>query len=48
MDVEENVKLYMERNIEALSKLILVKSKEGYLAQYKLSEKLEKYRPTFK
>ena len=39
MDVEENVKLDMERNVEvALSKLIPVKSKERYLAQYKLFE----------
>ena len=39
MDVEENVKLDMERTVEeALSKLIPVKSKERYLAQYKLFE----------
>ena len=39
MDVEENVKLGMERNVEeALSKLIPVKSKEIYLVQYKLFE----------
>ena len=39
MDVEENVKLHMERNVEeALSKLIPVKSKERYLEQYKLFE----------
>ena len=39
MDVEENVKLDMERNVEeVLSKLIPVKSKERYLAQYKLFE----------
>ena len=39
MDVEENVKLDMERNVEeALSKLIPVKSKERYLVQYKLFE----------
>ena len=39
MDVEENVKLDMETNVEeALSKLILVKSKDRYLVQYKLLE----------
>ena len=39
MDVEENVKLDMERNVEeALSKLIPVKSKERYLVQCKLFE----------
>ena len=37
MDIEENVKLDMERKVEeALSKLIPVKSKDRYLVQYKL------------
>ena len=46
MDVEENVKLYMERNVEeALTKLIPVKSKETFGAK-QIVWKLEKY--TFK
>ena len=39
MDVKENVNLNMKGNVEeALSKLIPMKSKERYLAQYKLFE----------